>query len=72
VSPGCNLGAHLPRKVMKSGVHLCAQKYCRRGWPAAGMPQPVDTPVSHLGFRPIVREPTAPGLSGPWAELPLP
>jgi formylglycine-generating enzyme len=49
----------IPRKVMKGGSHLCAPNYCRRYRPAARMAQPVDTSTSHLGFRCIVRTPSA-------------
>jgi sulfatase modifying factor 1 len=52
-------GLHIPRRVMKGGSHLCAENYCRRYRPAARMPQPIDTSTSHLGFRCIVRAPTA-------------
>ena len=45
----------IPRKVTKGGSHLCAPSYCRRYRPAARMAQPVDTSISHLGFRLIVR-----------------
>ena len=45
----------IPRKVTKGGSHLCAPNYCRRYRPAARMAQPVDTSISHLGFRCIVR-----------------
>ena len=48
-------GVRIPRKVMKGGSHLCAPNYCRRYRPAARMGQPVDTAISHLGFRCIVR-----------------
>lgn len=48
-------GAHVPRKVTKGGSHLCAVNYCRRYRPAARMAQPVDTSISHLGFRCVVR-----------------
>ncbi|MEQ1941928.1 formylglycine-generating enzyme family protein [Mesorhizobium sp. VNQ89] len=47
--------AHIPRKVTKGGSHLCAPSYCRRYRPAARMAQPIDTSISHLGFRCIVR-----------------
>ena len=53
------LGIRIPRKVMKGGSHLCAPNYCRRYRPAARMPQAIDTSTSHLGFRCIVRVPTA-------------
>ena len=45
----------IPRRVTKGGSHLCAPNYCRRYRPAARMAQPVDTSISHLGFRCIVR-----------------
>jgi len=47
--------SRIPRKVTKGGSHLCAPDYCRRYRPAARMGQPVDTSISHLGFRLIVR-----------------
>ena len=47
----------IPRKVTKGGSHLCAPNYCRRYRPAARMAQPIDTSISHLGFRLIVRVP---------------
>jgi len=46
--------AHIPRKVMKGGSHLCAPNYCQRYRPAARMPQPIDTSTSHLGFRTVL------------------
>ena len=49
----------IPRKVMKGGSHLCAPNYCRRYRPAARMAHPIDTAISHLGFRCIVRVPAA-------------
>jgi formylglycine-generating enzyme len=45
----------IPRKVVKGGSHLCAVSYCRRYRPAARHAQPVDTSMSHVGFRCIVR-----------------
>src|SRR4029078_3656947 len=48
-------GAHIPRKVIKGGSHLCAPNYCLRYRPAAAQPQPIDTSIAHLGFRCIVR-----------------
>lgn len=45
----------IPRKVVKGGSFLCAPSYCRRYRPAARQPQMVDTAMSHLGFRCIVR-----------------
>ena len=47
----------IPRKVTKGGSHLCAPNYCRRYRPAARMAQPVDTSISHLGFRCILHAP---------------
>ncbi len=46
----------IPRKVVKGGSHLCAPNYCRRYRPAARHAQPIDTSMSHVGFRCIVRE----------------
>ena len=45
----------IPRKAVKGGSHLCAPNYCRRYRPAARHAQPVDTSMSHVGFRCIVR-----------------
>jgi formylglycine-generating enzyme required for sulfatase activity len=45
----------IPRKVVKGGSHLCAPNYCRRYRPAARHAQPVDTSMSHVGFRCITR-----------------
>ncbi len=47
--------ARIPRKVVKGGSHLCAPNYCRRYRPAARHAQPVDSGMSHLGFRCVVR-----------------
>jgi formylglycine-generating enzyme len=49
-------GEHIPRRVIKGGSHLCAPNYCLRYRPAARQPQMIDTSMSHLGFRCIVRE----------------
>jgi formylglycine-generating enzyme len=46
----------IPRKVLKGGSHLCAPNYCLRFRPAARSPQMVDTSMSHLGFRCIIRD----------------
>jgi sulfatase modifying factor 1 len=43
------------RKVVKGGSHLCAPNYCRRYRPAARHAQPIDTSMSHIGFRCVVR-----------------
>ena len=45
----------IPRKVVKGGSFLCADNYCLRYRPAARRPQPVDTGMSHIGFRCIKR-----------------
>jgi formylglycine-generating enzyme required for sulfatase activity len=50
----------IPRKVLKGGSHLCAPNYCRRYRPAARHAEPVDTSTSHVGFRCIVRQRSAP------------
>lgn len=44
-------GAHLPRRVIKGGSHLCAPSYCLRYRPAARQPEAIDTSTSHIGFR---------------------
>jgi formylglycine-generating enzyme required for sulfatase activity len=46
----------IPRKVLKGGSHLCAPNYCLRFRPAARSPQMIDSSMSHLGFRCIVRD----------------
>jgi len=46
----------IPRKVVKGGSHLCAPNYCLRYRPAARQPQMIDTGMSHIGFRGIVRK----------------
>jgi formylglycine-generating enzyme required for sulfatase activity len=51
----CQPAVSIPRKVLKGGSHLCAPNYCRRYRPAARHAQPVDTAMSHVGFRCIVR-----------------
>jgi formylglycine-generating enzyme required for sulfatase activity len=45
----------IPRKVVKGGSHLCTPQYCYRYRPAARQAQMVDTSMSHLGFRCVVR-----------------
>ena len=45
----------IPRKVLKGGSHLCAPNYCMRYRPAARQPQAIDTGMTHLGFRCILR-----------------
>jgi len=51
----------IPRKVLKGGSHLCASNYCRRYRPAARHPEPVDSSMSHIGFRCVMRPASAPG-----------
>jgi formylglycine-generating enzyme len=46
----------IPRKVVKGGSFLCAPNYCRRYRPAARHAQMIDTGMSHIGFRCIVRD----------------
>ena len=46
---------HVPRKVVKGGSHLCAPNYCLRYRPAARQPQMIDTGMSHMGFRCVIR-----------------
>jgi formylglycine-generating enzyme len=48
-------GAHIPRRVIKGGSHLCAPSYCLRYRPAARQPQAIDTSTSHIGFRCVKR-----------------
>jgi formylglycine-generating enzyme len=55
----CQPEVRIPRKVIKGGSHLCAPNYCRRYRPAARHAQAVDTSISHLGFRCILRERTS-------------
>jgi sulfatase modifying factor 1 len=51
----CTPSVSIPRKVVKGGSFLCAPNYCRRYRPAARHAQPIDTGMSHVGFRCIVR-----------------
>jgi formylglycine-generating enzyme len=48
-------GAHIPRRVVKGGSHLCAPTYCLRYRPAARQPEATDTSTSHIGFRCVAR-----------------
>jgi formylglycine-generating enzyme required for sulfatase activity len=48
-------GAHIPRRVMKGGSHLCAPNYCLRYRPAARQGETVETSTCHIGFRCIAR-----------------
>lgn len=45
----------IPRKVVKGGSHICAPNYCLRYRPAARQPQMIDTAMTHIGFRCIIR-----------------
>ena len=49
-------GERFRRRVIKGGSHLCAPNYCRRYRPAARHAQPIDTGMSHVGFRCIVTQ----------------
>jgi formylglycine-generating enzyme required for sulfatase activity len=55
----CQPAIKIPRKVLKGGSHLCAPNYCRRYRPAARFPQPIATSTCHVGFRCVVRVPSA-------------
>lgn len=46
-----NPGAHIPRRVIKGGSHLCAPGYCLRYRPSARQAEAIDTSTSHIGFR---------------------
>jgi sulfatase modifying factor 1 len=48
-------GAHLPRRVIKGGSHLCAPNYCLRYRPAARQAETADTSTCHIGFRCVLR-----------------
>jgi sulfatase modifying factor 1 len=48
-------GAHIPRKVIKGGSHLCAPNYCLRYRPAARQGEAIDTSTGHIGFRCVTR-----------------
>lgn len=45
----------VPRRVVKGGSFLCADSYCLRYRPAARRGQPIDTGMSHIGFRCVRR-----------------
>jgi formylglycine-generating enzyme len=49
-------GAHIPRRVIKGGSHLCAPNYCLRYRPSARQAEAVDTSTAHIGFRCVVRD----------------
>ncbi len=48
--------SRIPRKVVKGGSFLCAPNYCRRYRPAARHAQMIDSGMSHIGFRCVIRE----------------
>jgi len=48
-------GRRAPRKALKGGSFLSDPRYCQRYRPAARHAQPVDAPMSHIGFRCVVR-----------------
>jgi formylglycine-generating enzyme len=52
---GAEPGAHIPRRVIKGGSHLCAPNYCLRYRPAARQFEAVDTSTGHIGFRCVNR-----------------
>jgi len=45
----------IPRRVVKGGSHICAPNYCLRYRPAARQPQMIDTGMTHIGFRCVIR-----------------
>ena len=47
--------AHVRRRVIKGGSHLCAPNYCLRYRPAARQSETEDTSTGHIGFRCVVR-----------------
>ena len=53
-TPGAS-GAHIARRVVKGGSHLCAPNYCLRYRPAARQGEAVDTSACHIGFRCVMR-----------------
>nr|WP_314073988.1 formylglycine-generating enzyme family protein [uncultured Roseococcus sp.] len=59
----CDGISPIPRKVVKGGSFLCAPGYCRRYRPAARHAQPIDSGMSHIGFRCVRRPPPASALS---------
>ena len=59
----------IPRRVVKGGSHLCAPNYCLRYRPAARQPQMIDTSMSHIGFRCIIRAVDPPAKEEVSAEV---
>jgi len=60
-------GAHIPKRVIKGGSHLCAPNYCLRYRPAARQGEAIDTSTGHIGFRCILRPTRSSPLAGPRA-----
>ena len=52
----CQTNVKISRRVVKGGSHLCAPNYCRRYRPAARHAQQIDSSMSHIGFRCVMRE----------------
>lgn len=50
-------GARMARRTIKGGSFLCAGNYCARYRPAARQAQQIDSGMSHIGFRCILRRP---------------
>jgi formylglycine-generating enzyme len=50
----------IPRRTIKGGSHLCAPNYCLWYRASARQAEAVDTSTSHLGFRCVIRDRTAP------------
>jgi sulfatase modifying factor 1 len=55
-SESYDAGVPVARRVLKGGSHLCSLSYCQRYRPAARQAQMVDSSMSHVGFRCIVKE----------------
>jgi formylglycine-generating enzyme required for sulfatase activity len=53
--PPPELGAHIARRVIKGGSHLCAPNYCLRYRPAARQFEAIDISTTHIGYRCVVR-----------------
>jgi formylglycine-generating enzyme len=47
------------RMAVKGGSHLCAPNYCLRYRPSARQGETVDSSTCHIGFRCVVRKPSA-------------
>jgi formylglycine-generating enzyme required for sulfatase activity len=45
----------VPRRLVQGGSFLCAPSYCRRYRPAARHAQMIDSGMSHIGFRCVLR-----------------